>query len=59
MNWMKRDGAASKIDVTVERNGLNELDAIITIYRSGGQPTEMRFNKLWLTIGGGEYGFTN
>lgn len=56
LNRLVRDGAASKIDVAVERNGLTEIDAVITIYRTGGQPVELRFNKLWMTMGGGEYG---
>lgn len=57
LNWLKRDGAASAIDISIERNGLTEIDALITICRTGGQSTELRFNKLWMTIGGGEYGF--
>lgn len=58
LQWMIKDGVAGSIDVTAERNGLYEMDALIKIYRNGGQPAELRYSELWQALLGGGNGNT-
>lgn len=55
LQWLLKDGAAAKIDVTAERGGPDRLDALIKIYRTGGQPVELRYSELWQALTGGAY----
>lgn len=56
LDWLVKDGVVGKIEVIPERNGLQELDITVILYRNGAQPAEMRFSKLWQAIAGEDNG---
>ena len=43
---------ASSFDVQAMRNGVNRIDALVTIYRGPQSPVELRFEILWNEIFG-------
>ncbi|MFV4846734.1 phage GP46 family protein [Edwardsiella tarda] len=53
LQWMQDDGLATRIDIDVQRTGINTLSNSITIWRRSG-PVTITFENLWgvITDGG-------
>ena len=47
LQWLIDDGVAARVDVEVEREGIDRLEIGVTIYRTAGQPVVLRFSDLW------------
>lgn len=52
LQWMLDDGVASRIDINIQRTGINELGNQLTIWRRAG-PVTISFNDLWSAITNG------
>lgn len=52
LQWMIDDGVVSKIDLLIQRTGINELGNSITLWRYN-QPTTISFDDLWSAITNG------
>ena len=52
LQWMIDDGVVSKIDLLIQRTGINELGNSITLWRYN-QPTTIYFDDLWSAITNG------
>jgi len=52
LQWMIDDGVVSKIDLLIQRTGINELGNSITLWRHN-QPTTISFDDLWSAITNG------
>ncbi|MBW9428682.1 phage GP46 family protein [Enterobacter kobei] len=53
LQWMIDDGVVSRIDIDIQRTGINELGNQIVLWRRDG-PVTISFNDLWsvITYGG-------
>ncbi|WP_312926135.1 phage GP46 family protein [Atlantibacter hermannii] len=49
LQWMIEDGLVSRIDLIIQRTGINELGNSITLWRNG-EPTTISFDDLWSAI---------
>ncbi|WP_312773020.1 phage GP46 family protein [Atlantibacter hermannii] len=49
LQWMIDDGVVSRIDIDVQRTGINELGNSIVLWRRDG-PVTISFNDLWSAI---------
>ena len=47
LQWLIDDNVAARIDVEVEREGIDRMEIGVTIYRTTGQPVELRFSDFW------------
>ncbi len=47
LQWLIDDGVAARVDVEVEREGIDRLEIGVTIYRTAGQPVVLRFSDFW------------
>lgn len=47
LQWLLDDNVAARIDVEVEREGIDRMEIGVTIYRTTGQPVELRFSDFW------------
>ncbi len=47
LQWMIDDGVAARVDVEVEREGIDRMEIGVTIYRTTGQPVVLRFSDFW------------
>lgn len=47
LQWLVDDGVASRLDVAVEREGIDRLEIGVSIYRTTGKPVELRFSDFW------------
>lgn len=47
LTWLIEDGVATSVDVQIERLGVSGIGILVTIYRSGRQPTVLRFGEVW------------
>lgn len=47
LQWLIDDNVAARIDVQVEREGIDRMEIGVTIYRTTGQPVELRFSDFW------------
>lgn len=52
LRWMVDDGVVSRIDLDIQRTGINELSNSITLWRSTG-PVTISFDDLWSAITNG------
>lgn len=52
LQWMLDDGVVSRIDIDVQRTGINELANKIVLWRRDGQVT-ISFNDFWSVIANG------
>lgn len=52
LQWMQDDGVVSRIDIEIQRTGINELGNKIVIWRRDG-PVTISFNDLWSVIANG------
>lgn len=50
LQWLLDDQVASRVEVQVERRGLDGLDILVTIYRVFGEVTPLRFETQWEAI---------
>ncbi|MCX9071852.1 phage GP46 family protein [Citrobacter portucalensis] len=49
LQWMLDDGVVSRIDIDIQRTGINELSNRIVLWRRDG-PVSLSFNDLWSVI---------
>lgn len=49
LQWMIEDGLVSRIDLIIQRTGINELGNSLTLWRNG-EPTTISFDDLWSAI---------
>lgn len=49
LQWLIDDGVVSRIDLDIQRTGINELANSITLWRRDG-PVTISFNDLWSAI---------
>lgn len=49
LQWMLEDGLVLRIDLIIQRTGINELGNSITLWRNG-EPTTISFDDLWSAI---------
>lgn len=47
LQWLLDDGVASRVDVTVERFGIDGVAIGCAIYRADGSKVDLRFNDAW------------
>lgn len=52
LQWMQDDGVVTRIDIDVQRTGINELGNKIVLWRRDG-PVTISFNDLWSLITNG------
>ncbi|EPB5649136.1 phage GP46 family protein [Citrobacter braakii] len=52
LQWMQDDGVVSRIDIEIQRTGINELGNKIVLWRRDG-PVTISFNDLWSVIANG------
>lgn len=52
LQWMLDDGVVSRIDIDVQRTGINELGNSIVLWRRDG-PVTISFNEFWSVIANG------
>lgn len=52
LRWMVDDGVVSRIDLDIQRTGINELGNSITLWRRTG-PVTISFDDLWSAITNG------
>lgn len=52
LQWMQDDGVVSRIDIEIQRTGINELGNKIVLWRRDG-PVTISFNDLWSVITNG------
>ncbi|ELP1261489.1 phage GP46 family protein [Escherichia coli] len=52
LQWMLDDGVVSRIDIDVQRTGINELANKIVLWRQDG-PVTISFNDFWSVIANG------
>lgn len=52
LQWMQDDGVVSRIDIDIQRTGINELGNTIVLWRRDG-PVTISFNDLWSVITNG------
>lgn len=52
LQWMLDDGVVSRIDLTIQRTGINELGNSLTLWRRDG-PVAISFDDLWSVIANG------
>lgn len=50
LQWLIDDQVASLVEVQVERNGLDRLDILVTVYRVFGEIVPLRFETQWEAI---------
>ncbi len=49
LQWMVDDGLVSRIDLLIQRTGINELGNSVTLWRHN-EPTTISFDDLWSAI---------
>jgi phage gp46-like protein len=47
LQWMIDDAVAARVDVEVEREGIDRMEIGVAIYRTTGQPVVLRFSDFW------------
>ncbi|HHA1285368.1 TPA: phage GP46 family protein [Enterobacter roggenkampii] len=52
LQWMQKDGVVTRIDIDIQRTGINELGNKIVLWRRDG-PVTISFNDLWSVITNG------
>ncbi|QMF91721.1 phage GP46 family protein [Escherichia coli] len=52
LQWMLDDGVVSRIDIDIQRTGINELGNSIALWRRDG-PVTITFNDFWSVIANG------
>lgn len=52
LQWMLDDGVVSRIDIDIQRTGINELSNQVVLWRRDG-PVIISFNDLWSVITNG------
>lgn len=52
LQWLVDDGVAVRVDVKVERTGIDTLSASIVISQTDGNRTTYSFNDLWSDLNG-------
>lgn len=52
LQWMQEDGVVTRIDIDIQRTGINELGNKIVLWRRDG-PVTISFNDLWSVITNG------
>ena len=52
LQWMLDDGVVSRIDIDIQRTGINELSNQIVLWRRDG-PVTLSFNDFWSVITNG------
>lgn len=52
LQWMLDDGVVSRVDIDIQRTGINELGNRIVLWRRDG-PVTISFNDLWSVITNG------
>ncbi|WP_370607833.1 phage GP46 family protein [Citrobacter meridianamericanus] len=52
LQWMLDDGVVSRIDIDIQRTGINELGNKIVLWRRDG-PVTISFNDFWSVIANG------
>ncbi|HCR0195809.1 TPA: phage GP46 family protein [Enterobacter roggenkampii] len=52
LQWMQVDGVVTRIDIDIQRTGINELGNKIVLWRRDG-PVTISFNDLWSVITNG------
>ncbi|ECB1510060.1 phage GP46 family protein [Citrobacter freundii] len=52
LQWMLDDGVVSRIDIDIQRTGINELGNSIVLWRRDG-PVTISFNDFWSVIANG------
>lgn len=52
LQWMIDDGVVSRVDIDVQRTGINELGNSIVLWRRDG-PVTISFNDFWSVIANG------
>ena len=52
LQWMQVDGVVTRIDIDIQRTGINELGKKIVLWRRDG-PVTISFNDLWSLITNG------
>lgn len=52
LQWMLDDGVVSRVDIDVQRTGINELGNSIVLWRRDG-PVTISFNDFWSVIANG------
>lgn len=50
LEWLTKDGIASRYLVTVERKGVDGLALLVQIYRLDGSTRDLRFDNVWSLI---------
>lgn len=52
LQWMLDDGVVSRIDIDIQRTGINELGNSLVLWRRDG-PVTISFNEFWSVIANG------
>ncbi|WP_413722701.1 phage GP46 family protein [Sodalis sp. RH24] len=52
LQWMTDDGAAARVDVVTERQGLDRLAVGIAIFKSDGTRHNLNFDDIWSALNG-------
>ncbi|MGM8846451.1 phage GP46 family protein [Enterobacter roggenkampii] len=52
LQWIQEDGVVTRIDIDIQRTGINELGNKIVLWRRDG-PVTISFNDLWSVITNG------
>ena len=52
LTWMTDDGVAARIDINVERTGIDTLSAVVVIYQRDGAIHNITFDDIWSEING-------
>lgn len=52
LTWMTDDGVAARVDINVERTGIDTLSAVVVIYQRDGAIHNITFDDIWSEING-------
>ena len=53
LQWLVVDKVASRVDVEIERNGMDRIDIVVTVYRLDGTARDLRFADAWEGLNNG------
>lgn len=53
LQWLIADKVASRVDVEIERNGMDRIDIVVTVYRLDGTARDLRFSDAWEGLNNG------
>jgi phage gp46-like protein len=54
LQWMINDGIVGRVEIGLERAGIDEIDGTIALYKPAQKdPVQIKFNKFWTAVTGG------